>query len=163
MNFLAPGVYQPIAWLAYHQIREQILTVLPSARIEHIGSSSMEGTVSKGDLDVFVGVAQSSFEHAIGVLQSLQFKIKENTLRTDALCAFESYEYPLDVGIQLVATGSEFECFLVFRDLINGNEDLRDRYNQLKVDATGLDPQEYRTIKSKFIESLLKREHTEPA
>jgi GrpB-like predicted nucleotidyltransferase (UPF0157 family) len=155
MKFLPPGIYQPKAWLAYHQIREQILTVLPSARIEHIGSSSVEGIVSKGDLDIFVGVDANSFVHAISVLQALRFTIKENTLRTDALCPFESFEYSLDVGIQLVANGSEFENFLRFRDLLNGNESLRQQYNELKIDATGLEPQQYREIKSRFIESLL--------
>ena len=155
MKFLSPGIYQPKAWLAYHQIREQILTVLPSARIEHIGSSALEGIVSKGDLDIFVGVDASSFAHAIGVLQSLRFNIKENTLRTDSLCPFESFEYQLDVGIQLVANGSEFENFLRFRDLMTENESLREQYNKLKLDATGLEPQQYREIKSRFIESLL--------
>jgi GrpB-like predicted nucleotidyltransferase (UPF0157 family) len=155
MKFLAPGVYQPVAWLTYHQIREQILTVLPSARIEHIGSSSMEGTVSKGDLDVFVSVSKKSFEHAIAVLQSLRFTIKENTLRTDELCPFESFEYPLEVGLQLVAAGSSFENFLHFRDRIKSDDELRNRYNQMKFDATGLAPDDYRKIKSRFIESVL--------
>jgi GrpB-like predicted nucleotidyltransferase (UPF0157 family) len=93
MKFLPPGIYQPKAWLAYHQIREQILTVLPSARIEHIGSSSVEGIVSKGDLDIFVGVDASSFVHAISVLQALRFTIKENTLRTHLLSLFFEFIY----------------------------------------------------------------------
>jgi GrpB-like predicted nucleotidyltransferase (UPF0157 family) len=154
MTFLAPGIHQPIAGLVYHQIREQILTVLPSARIEHIGSSSIEGLISKGDLDIFVGVERETFVHAISVLQALRFTIKENTLRTDSLCPFESYDFPMDVGIQLVVNGSQFENFLHFRELMNGNENLRERYNKLKVDSIGLEPQEYREIKSQFIESL---------
>jgi GrpB-like predicted nucleotidyltransferase (UPF0157 family) len=158
MNFLAPGIYQPQAWLTYHQIREQILSVLPSARIGHIGSSALEGVVSKGDLDIFVGVSASLFQHAISVLQALKFTVKENTLRTESLCPFESFEYPLDVGIQLVANDSEFENFLWFRDLLNGSAELREQYNKLKMEATGLDPQEYREIKSRFIESLLRAE-----
>ncbi len=155
MKFLAAGVYQPVAWLTYHQIREQVLTVLPSARIEHIGSSSIEGAVSKGDLDVFIGVEKSKFEHAISVLQALRFTITEDTLRTDELCPFESFDYPLDVGVQLVANGSRFENFLRFRNLINAQPELLEKYNQLKLDATGLPPQEYRKIKSAFIEELL--------
>jgi GrpB-like predicted nucleotidyltransferase (UPF0157 family) len=156
MKFLSPGIYQPKAWLVYHQLREQILTVLPSARIEHIGSSALDGVVSKGDLDIFVGVDANAFTHAISVLQALRFTIKENTLRTDELCPFESFEFPLDVGVQLVANGSEFENFLKFRDLLNGSASLREQYNKLKFDATGFEAQQYREIKSRFIEDLLR-------
>jgi GrpB-like predicted nucleotidyltransferase (UPF0157 family) len=158
LKIIHPDQYQPVAAMLFIELSARIRSVVPSARIEHIGSSAIVGAVSKGDLDIFVGVEAVNFDEAIGALQTLGFRVKEGSLRTDSLCPFEAAPespYPLDVGVQLVRSGSEFEFFLHFRDRLNSDPRLRDAYNQLKLDAALLSLDEYRKIKAAFIEKTL--------
>jgi GrpB-like predicted nucleotidyltransferase (UPF0157 family)/RimJ/RimL family protein N-acetyltransferase len=157
VKFLEPDAYQPLAGEVFHQLCLIIRKALPASRIEHIGSSSIEGAVSKGDLDIFVGVEPEGFKDAIAAIELLGFRIKPESLRNETLYPFESDAYPLPVGLQLVANRSEFECFLRFRDRMNAEADLRSEYNQLKRQASALNDDEYRTAKSHFIEKVLSR------
>jgi GrpB-like predicted nucleotidyltransferase (UPF0157 family) len=85
-----------------------IRQALPGSRIEHIGSSAIEGGVSKGDLDIFTGVEPGEFPDAIVAIVSIGFRIKTESFRNEWLCPFESDAYALPVGLQLVVNGSEF-------------------------------------------------------
>ena len=155
MRLREPEEYQPLAREVYGHIALAFRERLPDATIEHIGSSAIAGAVSKGDLDVFVGVDPGDFAEAIAVAQGLGFRIKLDTLRTEQLCPFESSDYPLDVGVQLVERGSRYEFFREFRDRLNGDFSLLKQYNQVKRDAAALGEREYRARKSAFIERVL--------
>ena len=157
MKLLEPGAYQPLAREIFDQLCPLIRRTLPAARIEHIGSSSIEGAVSKGDLDIFVGVEPGGFEGAVAAIESLGFRIKTESFRNESLCPFESDAYPLPVGLQLVTNRSEFESFLVFRNRMNTDGNLRSEYNRLNRQASDLSDDEYRRVKSQFIESVLNR------
>src|SRR5262245_29402931 len=111
MRFLNPSEYQRTANSIYASISRQIRTVLPNATVQHVGSSSVAGLISKGDLDVYVGVDRHDFKAAIETLTALGFNIKKRTLRTGQLCPFISKRHPIDVGIQLVERSSKFEFF----------------------------------------------------
>jgi GrpB-like predicted nucleotidyltransferase (UPF0157 family) len=155
VNFLEPQSYQPLAQQIFGQLSTKIQRMLPEARIEHIGSSLIEEALSKGDLDIFVGVEPEALPAAIAAIESLGFRVKNGSFRNQSLCPFESDAYPLDVGLQLVANGSEFEYFLTFRDHLNADLELRSAYNVLKRDACELGEDEYRKLKSNFIERVL--------
>ncbi|CAM3686628.1 hypothetical protein VIAQ111709_07315 [Vibrio aquimaris] len=45
--------------------------MLPDAVIEHIGSSSIPNAISKGDLDILVGINASELEKAVTRLTTL--------------------------------------------------------------------------------------------
>lgn len=51
--------------------RKQISALLPSAQIEHIGSSAIPNAFSKGDLDIYIEVLPDQFEFAIEQLKRL--------------------------------------------------------------------------------------------
>jgi GrpB-like predicted nucleotidyltransferase (UPF0157 family) len=138
------------------EVEAKIIEILPNARVEHVGSSAIPGAISKGDLDIFVGVTQDDFLEAIDLIKHIGFSEKLNTLRTDSLCMMTSSTYNEDVAVQLVANGSEHESFLEFRDKLRSNPDLVSRYNQLKFDCKGLAHDNYREVKSAFIETVLK-------
>ena len=86
MKLLEPDAYQPLAGEVFHQLSSIIQKALPACRVEHIGSSSIEGAVSKGDLDIFVGVEPEGFEDAVAAIESLGFRIKTESLKNDSLC-----------------------------------------------------------------------------
>ncbi|MDS7935723.1 GrpB family protein [Acinetobacter sp. V91_7] len=155
MIFLEPEQYQKKCAQLFNSYQKDISTLLPFARIEHIGSSSIPNAISKGDLDIYIEVKPEQFEVAIEGLKTLNFIEKQNTLKTHELCMLESLNND-DVAFQIVATGSKFTFFLTFRNKLTASPALVDEYNQLKLQCSHLDHDQYRTIKSDFITRILK-------
>jgi len=156
LQFLKAEQYQSANNEIYERISAVLRGAFPDAVIEHIGSSAVPGLVSKGDLDIFVGVERNAFKSATRQLEVLGFSVKEGSLRTESLCPFTTDKYDgADVGLQLVENGSKFEFFRTFRDMLLENEGLRERYNEMKCRCTGMDGDAYRQIKSEFIETEL--------
>ncbi len=155
MKFYSAQDYQPRLEKMVSILIPELKAVLPNSRIEHMGSSSIAGAVSKGDLDIFIGVSKDRFEESLKAIKTLGFKIKEDTLRTDSLCVLTTLLFNQDVAVQLVRDGSEFEDFLRFRDLLNQDASLVQKYNELKLSSVDLDEAAYRLKKSAFIEKVL--------
>lgn len=139
----------------FEKLRTEVSQLLPFARIEHIGASSIPGSISKGDLDVFVGVDADQFQNSLDILKTIGYQEKQGTFRSDDLCMLITDKYHHDVAIQLVRNGSEFEDFLRFRDALRANKNLVDQYNQIKREAVSLPENEYRSKKAIFIQSVL--------
>ena len=139
---------------AFNSYQKDISTLLPFAKIEHIGSSAIPNAISKGDLDIYIEVMSEQFEFAIEQLKTLNFIEKQNTLRTHELCMLESLNND-DVAFQIVVTDSVFTFFLAFKNKLINSPTLVNEYNQLKLQCSHLDPDQYRTIKSDFINRVL--------
>lgn len=154
MIFLEPEQYQQKCAQLFNSYQKDISTLLPFAKIEHIGSSSIPNVISKGDLDIYIEVKPDQFEFAIEQLKKLNFIEKQNTLRTHELCMLESLNDD-DVAFQIVVTGSKFTFFLTFRNKLIASPALVDEYNQLKLQCSHLHPDQYRAIKSEFISRVL--------
>ncbi|MBO7910708.1 GrpB family protein [Vibrio splendidus] len=154
MKFYPAEQYQAACNELFIRYERDIKKLIPNARVEHVGASSIPSAVSKGDLDIFVGVELGELEDVIGRLTTLGFNEKLDTLRTPDLCMLESTSGD-DVALQVVANGSEFECFLRFRDKLCANPALVQQYNTLKMSCEGWPQEEYREKKSDFIEHVL--------
>ena len=157
MRFLEPEHYVQHADKIFRILRDCVGASLPNAEIEHIGSSAIRGAISKGDLDMLVRVSGADFETAINKMKALGFSEKVGTLRTASLCMLETTEFKIDVAIQLIVRGSEFEDFIRFRDRLNSDQDLVQKYNQLKRGCSGMTAAEYRAVKSEFIQAILEK------
>ncbi|PMG66473.1 GrpB family protein [Vibrio splendidus] len=154
MKFYPAEQYQADCNELFVRYERDIKKLIPNARVEHVGASSIPSAVSKGDLDIFVGVELGELEDAIERLTTLGFNEKLDTLRTPELCMLESTSGD-DVALQVVANGSEFECFLRFRDKLRANPALVEQYNSLKMSCEGWPQDEYREKKADFIEHVL--------
>lgn len=60
-----------------------------------------------------------------------------------------------DVAFQIVATDSVFTFFLTFKNKLISSPKLVNEYNELKLQCSHLDLDQYRTIKSDFINRVL--------
>lgn len=155
MLFLEPEEYQLRVDKLFKEVRSDVLKLVSCSRFEHIGASSVTGSVSKGDLDIFFGVDKNEFHQTIDRLKEIGFTEKENTLRTDELCMMVTEKYNFDVALQIVVSGSEFEDFVNFRDFMISRPDLVEELNELKRNCRGFAPEEYRSVKSKWIENII--------
>ncbi|CDT07784.1 conserved hypothetical protein [Vibrio coralliirubri] len=154
MKFYPAEQYQAACNELFIRYERDIKKLIPNARVEHVGASSIPFAVSKGDLDIFVGVDLGELEDVIGRLTTLGFNEKLDTLRTPELCMLESTSGD-DVALQVVANRSEFECFLRFSDKLRANPALVQQYNTLKMACEAWSQEEYREKKSVFIEHVL--------
>ena len=154
MVFLEPEKYQQRCAQLFNSYHKAICALLPFAKIEHIGSSAIPNTISKGDLDIYIEVIPEQFEFAIEQLKTLNFIEKQNTLRTHELCMLESMNDD-EVAFQIVVADSVFTFFLTFRNKLIDSPRLVHEYNQLKLQCSHLDPDQYRAIKSDFINRVL--------
>lgn len=155
MKFYRAEQYQASCEDLFLRYEREVKNLLPNARVEHVGASSIPLAISKGDLDIFIGVESDELNAAIELLTTLGFQEKADTLRTSELCMLESTSGD-DVAFQLVANGSEFEFFLIFRDKLRTTPSLVQQYNALKMSCEGQSQDDYRRKKSDFINHVLK-------
>ena len=156
MHFREATQYQPGLLRLFETEKTRIQTLLPDSRIEHIGASAIDGAISKGDLDLFVGIESNQFETAIGLLGTIDYFEYDGTPRTKSHCMLKNTKSEEDVAIQLVENGSEFEFFIRFRDRMRADPQLVEEYNELKRRCTGMEPDAYRAVKSAFVERVLR-------
>lgn len=156
MKFYEYENYIVILMPIFKELENSISELLPLARIEHVGASSVKGCISKGDLDILVAVDQNQFEDSLKQIKSLGFYEKKETLRTNELCMLVTKMYEgQDVAIQLIVNGSNFENFLHFREVLQSSEEVLSQYNELKKSSIDMDQEEYRIRKNNFISSIL--------
>ena len=159
MKFLSSHIYQKTCIAKYEHYEARISFLIPESKIEHIGASAIDGALSKGDLDIYVEVKKESIDSAIYLLSQLDFETKEDTHRSSELCMLELPGE--DVAVQLVAAGSQYTHFIVFRDLLISNKVLLQSYNDMKKSCIGFSVEEYRSRKGQFIECVLSRHNKE--
>lgn len=113
--------------------REELEEMLAGARVEHVGSTAVPGSLTKGDLDICVIVAGEEFEGASRVLAE-RFAIHQPENWSPTLASFTAPpEDGIDVGIQLVPAGSPDERhFVGWRDRLRADPELRARYDEVK-------------------------------
>ncbi len=155
MKFAPSENYQAAAEKIFSKLREKIRARLPSATIDHIGSTAIPNCLTKGDLDLVVSVSQQQFPHALKTLDSM-FSPNTGSDRNNEFAAFVLEGEELPVGIQLVAIGLGADNFVLWRELLLESPDILDRYNQLKESHQGSQMEQYRVKKSEFIEEELR-------
>jgi len=108
--------------------RAELVELLPGARVEHVGSTAVSGSLTKGDLDICVIVAAEEFEPASRALAE-RFRVHQPENWSPTLASFTATpEDGIDVGVQLVPAGSDDERhFVGWRDRLRADPELRSR------------------------------------
>ena len=133
---------------------KELKSLVPDAKIEEIGSSSIPGSITKGDLDLALYVSEERF-HDVKSLLIESYEVNEME-QIEYFYSFKGKRNNVDFGIQLCTTDNVFQ-FLELRKLLISSEHLVSEYNEVKKSAAHLSMDEYRAKKSEFIESVLKK------
>ncbi|WP_129692259.1 GrpB family protein [Gottfriedia acidiceleris] len=134
--------------------RKLIKALLPEADVQHVGSTAIPNSLTKGDLDIQVRVIPEQFEKAVKALASV-FELNEGSIKTDLFRAFKNDSIDSPIGLQLTIIDSDFDFFWKFRDLLLLNDEYRVEYDNLKRRFEGRGMDEYRECKNKFFEKLM--------
>lgn len=140
-----------------HLFREQslrILDLLPEADIQHIGSTAIPGSLTKGDLDIQVRVPHELFGQADRILAQLYHR-NLGSIRTSAFASFKDDTTSPPLGIQLTVRNSDYDFFWKIRDVLIRHPAFQEKYDALKSRFQDGDMDDYRQAKSQFLEWLL--------
>lgn len=143
---------------AVREHSRRIRVRLPGAEIEHVGSTSIPGALTKGDLDLLVRVDDAEFAAAVVELRELYAVHQpENWTPTYASFVDPTAADP-PVGVQLAVRGSADDLlFAPFRQALIDDPALLRAYNELKRAYDGADYERYTDVKGAFVGAVLAR------
>jgi GrpB-like predicted nucleotidyltransferase (UPF0157 family) len=151
---LAPGRYQEVATAAYEDAELLLSSILPDARIEHVGASAIAGAYSRGGVDICVAVPRDAFDEALGVLREAGYVLRSQDEADDRWAALAAPHGAVPLTLQLIESGSRHESLMAFRDALRGGPALLARYNALKIEAGPLGAAAYDGAKARFIADM---------
>ncbi len=152
--------FRPLAELQDQvaQLRERyrgrLAMLLPDADVQEIGATVIPGAITKGDLDLLVRVPAEAFEESRGALGG-SYAVHQLENWTPTFASFKAAAREPEVGIHIVIVESPDDVLLRgSRDALLGDPALLERYNALKREHEGADPDVYWRAKTAFFEGL---------
>lgn len=143
-----------IAEKAYLTHKTTIKNLLPQADVQHVGSTAIPNSFTKGDLDIQVRVDAESFPIAVNLLSTV-YEVNIGSIATDSFQAFKDDSTTPPLGIQLTVINSEHDFFWKFRDILLRHESYRQEYDELKLKYNGKEMDRYREAKNEFFQKIM--------
>ena len=138
----------------FEEQKVRIRQLLPYADVQHIGSTSVTNSITKGDLDVVVRVKKEEFKEAVELLKSI-YDINQSDNWSDTLASFKDDDtLGIDFGAQLVVKDSKSDDFVKLRDVLIEHPELVEELNNIKAKHNGKAMKEYRKEKADFFQRL---------
>jgi GrpB-like predicted nucleotidyltransferase (UPF0157 family) len=147
--------YNPESKEAFEKLKKELQDILGNIEIVHRGASSLEIS-GKGELDIYIPVIESQFDHYLKKL--MQAYGKPGSL------------YPLErVRFNRKVDGIEAEIFLInkkaqgwidgqtFENYVKAHPDVLAEYAKLKESLNGLPTKEYYRKKLEFYNEILEK------
>jgi GrpB-like predicted nucleotidyltransferase (UPF0157 family) len=156
VHFVDEAEVRALAADAFDEHRRRILAILPEADVQHVGSTAVPGSLTKGDLDIQVRVKAEHFPEA-DVALARHYERNVASTHSATFSSFKDDEAEPPLGIQLTVAGGPEDFFVRLRDFLIATPEINERYNELKRKFEGATMEEYRAAKSAFVEEMLQR------
>jgi GrpB-like predicted nucleotidyltransferase (UPF0157 family) len=140
--------------ILFGRVAVRIRALLPNSDIQHVGSTAVPGSLTKGDLDVQVRVAPAEFAAAKERLSQV-YSVNTGGFVGDEAISFEDYSTQPPLGIHLTVAGGKWDLQWKFRDLLLESPVLCDEYDRLKRRFHGGSMEKYREAKTAFVSRVL--------
>jgi GrpB-like predicted nucleotidyltransferase (UPF0157 family) len=136
-------------------LRRRLEAAIQGADIQHVGSTAIPGSLTKGDLDVQIRVVAAEYCAAKERLCRL-FDVNVGGFVADDATSFEDYRTEPPTGIHLTVIGGSADTQWLFRDRLIASEVLRREYDELKRQFEGSSMAKYREAKETFVDRVLR-------
>jgi GrpB-like predicted nucleotidyltransferase (UPF0157 family) len=137
------------------QISAQLAALVPRGEFHHIGATAIPGSITKGDVDVVLRVAQPGFVPATECLRRC-FAINQPENWTGDFASFaDEHSFPFPLGVQLVVKNSESDFFLFLVEYFISNPEQLAEYNRIKLQNAPLGIVEYRNAKERYLSPII--------
>jgi hypothetical protein len=129
----------------------QLAALLPRHKLVLVGASSVVGALSRGDVDLHLGVEPDDFDLSVALLRSV-YRVVHPEIWQPSLATFEIVVGEVDVGIAVTPAGSDHDDrFSSSWERLSQNRPLLDRYNGMKLTSALGD---YEGCKARFFDEL---------
>ena len=154
VSFLPEERFRARVLQQFENLRVELEALVPGADIQHVGSTAILGSLTKGDLDVQVRVVASKYSPAKDRLSRI-YQVNLGGFAADDAISFEDYRSEPHIGIHLTVIGGSADIQWRFRDLLKASESLRREYDDLKRQFEGGSMSKYRDAKERFVTRVL--------
>ena len=137
----------------FEEVKARLKRLLPGAEIQHVGSTAIPGSLTKGDLDIQVRVAQHEYEDAKTTLLAI-YQINSGGFDADDGASFGDYSTRPPHGVHLTVIGGSCDIQWRFRDALLSSSELRREYDGLKRRFHGKEMEAYRDAKAQFADKV---------
>jgi GrpB-like predicted nucleotidyltransferase (UPF0157 family) len=141
----------------------ELLKILPDAKIEHIGSTSIPNLGGKGIIDIIIGTKKDDLINSAKLLIKNRYEFKDEGSKNDRLFFIKTYGMikKRRVHIHLTEYNSNiWKQALSFKNHLLKNKKTREEYIKVKIQACKIckgDSKLYRAHKNHFIKQVLKK------
>ena len=167
---ISPYSPAPLVFLPYDEkfpelfayLQRAIVNVLPTAEVQHIGSTSIPGMGGKNILNLMVALPYADFPGALRTLEGLGFHVhpyksepEDRPLRVGVI-EYRWVRYGVHVHV-LEYNSDNYYNSIFFRDYLQSHPEAQEEYQRLKQEAVvrSSDPTMYNNAKQPFIRSIL--------
>ncbi|MFJ7952814.1 GrpB family protein [Lysinibacillus sp. NPDC096418] len=154
VNFFENSLFKEKVEKTFLVQKKLIHEHMPEADVQHVGSTAVPHSLTKGDLDIQVRVTPELFLKAVQTLSKL-YDLNEGSVKTDSFRAFKDDSTIPPLGVQLTIIDSEYDFFWKFRDVLILNDIFRVEYDELKIEFEGKEMDEYRVAKNEFFQKIM--------
>nr|WP_155591732.1 GrpB family protein [Lysinibacillus cavernae] len=153
----------------FQRVRANIMeqSTIESDRIQHIGSTSIEGIQAKPIVDILIGVdnLEQSSESLLKKLRNIGFYRLRVKRPNEIVCAKftdDTFEVKTHFIHIVNFQGEKWHDLLFFRDFLNNNDSVKKQYETLKASflknqLNGIE--EYTLYKEQFVQSIVNKRH----
>ena len=156
ITVLAPRHYQELATAVYEDAELLLSSILPDARIEHVGASAIPGAYSRGGVDICVAVPRDAFDESLGVLCEAGYAEHAQDDGVDRRATLVAPHGDMALTLQLIESGSGHEALMRFRDALRADPTLLARYNAIKIESGPQGASAYAGAKARFFADTLR-------
>ena len=154
VHFVPEREVREVVAQLFRQVEARLRSLVPSADVQHVGSTAIPGSLTKGDLDVQVRVVASEYAAAKEKLSKI-YATNVGGFASDDAISFADYGTQPSLGVHLTVIGGTADIQWKFRDLLIESADLREQYDQLKRQFDGGSMDNYREAKAEFVSRVL--------
>jgi len=145
----------------FEKEKEKLKKIIPSSKIEHIGSTSVLNLGGKGIIDILISVTKKDLEKAKDKLVNSNYSLSKTGGNKNRIFFEKEYGFfkKRKVHIHLTFVNSKIcKEAIKFRNLLRKNKTLREKYSNIKQKAISLGKKnkDYRDFKEKFVREVLK-------
>jgi GrpB-like predicted nucleotidyltransferase (UPF0157 family) len=162
VDFAPEQTFREAIGRLFMRVQAELQALLPGADIQHVGSTAIPGSLTKGDLDVQVRVSSDGYVAAKEALSTL-YGVNLGGFASEDAISFEDYSAKPSLGIHLTVIDGSADIQWRFRDLLIASPGLRDEYDRLKRRFDGGSMSQYRDAKAKFVSRVLQADALDEA
>jgi GrpB-like predicted nucleotidyltransferase (UPF0157 family) len=155
VNFAREEDFGEAVGRLFTRVAAQVRALLPGSDVQHVGSTAIPGSLTKGDLDVQVRVTADEYERAKQALSTL-YAVNVGGFAANDAISFEDYSSQPSLGVHLTVIDGSADIQWRFRDLLIASPALRQEYDELKRRFDGGSMAEYREAKAAFVDRVLR-------